>query len=100
MSKNCTKCGSIPDFVEKDFRKYLLKLSKVKGSGRYYRGEEYQLTTFVLYKCSECNVFFEYAHHYYSDPESTMGLARDEDDWYVLRRINNKRKEELLEKLN
>jgi uncharacterized C2H2 Zn-finger protein len=88
----------IPDRVDEDskinkFRKLLVPEGK---NGSYYRGESLQLTTFQLLKCPECETFYEDAHYYYSDPESTMGLGRDEDDWYVLKRLTKKEADVLI----
>ncbi len=96
--KDCKTCEMIPDRVEEDskiskFRKLLVPEGK---KGRYYRGESLQLTTFQLLKCTECGTFFEDAHYYYSDPKSTMGLDRDEDDWYVLKRLTKKETDDLV----
>lgn len=33
-------------------------------------------------------LYYEDTHHYYSDPESIMGMDRDEDDWYTLARLS------------
>lgn len=98
--KDCSICNQIPERVEEDskiikFRKLLIHTRK---EGSYYRGESLQLTTFQLLKCPECGTWYEDAHYYYSDPESTMGLGRDEDDWYVLKRLTNEEANELLNK--
>ncbi len=100
MSNTCSICNKMPERVEGDKKiaKFRKKLEKL-GDGRYYRGEEMQLSTFNLLKCSECNTYYEDGHHYYSDPESTMGLGRDEDDWYTLIRLSETAAQKLLAKL-
>ena len=101
MGNKCKICNKIPERVdgEKDINKFRKFLVKVEGSGRYYRGESMQLSTFCLLQCSECKIYYEDGHHYYSDPESTMGLGRDEEDWYMLRRIDKEEAEKLKSKL-
>ena len=69
------------------------QLKQLEGSGHYYRGEEYQLSVFEILQCPECGTYYEDTHHYYSDPESIMGLARDEDDWYTLARLSTEKAE-------
>lgn len=87
----CTVCGDIPEMLtirsESHLAQCLAPLTRLEGEGRYYRGSEMQLSTFRLVKCPACTTYFELTHSYYSDPESTMGLYRDEDDWYELHRL-------------
>jgi hypothetical protein len=90
MNNNCSNCGEIPDTVEKteDIAKYRKKLHSVKGAGHYYRGESLQLSNYKLLQCPSCSTYFEDGHHFYSDPESTMVLGRDEDEWFRLIRLS------------
>jgi len=101
MKITCEICKKIPERVDgaNKINKFRNLLVKIEGSGRYYRGESLQLSTFSLLKCPECGTYYEDGHHYYSDPESTMGLGRDEDDWYCLERLNDEWKETLKSKL-
>jgi len=101
MKNNCHNCNS------KDYNKtsatqskFLNKLEKLDGRGRYYRGAECQLTTFLLYSCPKCKKVYEYGHFYYSDPESTMGLGRDEDEWDSITKLNREKIKERKEQLN
>jgi ribosomal protein L37AE/L43A len=100
---DCPHCGDIPEYkLEDDLKglpKHLSLLKALKGNGRYYRGETLQLTTYQLYQCEKCEVYYEYGHHYYSDPESTMGLYREEDDWWVLKRLDEENAEKRLKGL-
>ncbi len=101
-SDTCSVCKNIPMRVDEKMgiEKYRSMLIKISGFGKYYRGEEYQLSEYKILKCPECEIYYEDAHHYYSDPESTMGLARDEDDWFILTRLDEKTAEKLLNDLN
>ncbi|MBK8395682.1 MAG: hypothetical protein IPL26_10640 [Leptospiraceae bacterium] len=47
-----------------------------------------QLSKYRLLQCPQCKQYFEDGHHFYSDPESTMGLGRDEDEWFRLTRLS------------
>jgi len=102
MSNSCSKCKEIPESVDgiRKINKFKKLLTEVGGTGRYYRGEEMQLSMFDLLKCPECGTYYENGHHYYSDPESTMGLGRDEDEWFILRRLSVEAAQKLLKKLN
>jgi len=97
----CRICKTIPDNVGQaaDIDTHRQKLTKIAGQGHYYRGEEYQLSKFSLRQCPECDTYYEDAHHYYSDPQSTMGLARDEDDWVLLTRLRAEQASERLQQL-
>ena len=99
--KKCNNCKDIPPLEEKlnKMKLYRKKLTQL-GSGRYYRGQDLQLSTFTLWQCADCKTYFEDSHHYYSDPESTMGLGRDESDWYNFRRLKADKAKILLEKIN
>ena len=68
---NCSTCKEIPERVDGDekIEKFRKILDKVEGKGKYYRGEEYQLSTFSLLKCPECGIYYEDGHHFYSDPD-------------------------------
>ena len=100
-SKKCPNCSSIPDHEEepKSIDRHRNKLKRIGGGGRYYRGDSLQLSTFNLYICPECGDFFEDGHHFWSDPESTMGLYREEEDWFVLKRLDRETAIELLERV-
>lgn len=89
----CPTCGDIPDSLSghlpdpaEQIEHFKKKLTPLPGKSSYYRGSG-QLTEFQLMQCPTCSTYFEDAHYYYSDPESTMGLCRDEDDWFVLERL-------------
>ncbi|MEA5417993.1 hypothetical protein VB712_02080 [Spirulina sp. CCNP1310] len=91
----CPTCGEIPDSLSghlpnsaEQLKICKTKLTLLPGDGHYYRGESGQLTEFKLMQCPTCSTYFEDAHHYYSDPQSTMGLRRDEDDWLALERLS------------
>ena len=89
LKSDCSICKDISILVKdrKIILEFAKSLNKV-GTGRYYRGEEYQLSEFKLLQCTECQIYFGDAHHYYSDPQSTMGMARDEHDWFNLHRLS------------
>jgi hypothetical protein len=84
----CPICKNIPERVEisKEIAQFKAQLIALEGCGEYYRGS--QLSTFNLLQCPHCKSYYEDSHHFYSDPESIMGLAREEDDWYVLTRLS------------
>jgi len=90
----CPTCGEISDSLSshlpnqaEQIERFKNKLTSLPGNSSYYRGSG-QLTEFKLLQCPICSTYFEDAHYYYSDPESTMGLGRDEDDWFVLDRLS------------
>ncbi len=90
----CPTCGKIPDYLsghtaknEQQIQRFKKKLTPLPGASTYYR-ESGNLTRFKLMQCPTCGTYFEDAHHYYSDPQSTMGLGRDEDDWLALERLS------------
>lgn len=88
----CKICHKIPANIsrnDKAIARAQKKLTPIPGGGVYYRGESCQLTRFQLFRCPSCDTHYEYVHYFYSDPESTMGLGRDEDDWYVLSRLDS-----------
>lgn len=88
--ESCRICQNIPDYSEDSKRlQFTPKLKRLKGRGEYYRGEEYQLSVFTLLQCPQCGTYYEETHHYYSDPQSIMGMVRDEDDWYALERLSD-----------
>ncbi|TVQ60085.1 MAG: hypothetical protein EA366_03930 [Spirulina sp. DLM2.Bin59] len=101
----CPTCGDIPNYLPgysskgmqriKGFRK---RLKAIPGANTYYRNSG-NLTRFKLRRCPTCGTYFEDAHHYYSDPQSTMGLGRDEDDWYALERLSAEVAEKRLRQL-
>lgn len=97
----CENCASIADYErnEKLIPGHLKKLTKLKGRGNFYRGEEYQRSDYWLHQCPECKGYFQHVHDFYSDPKSTMGLGRDEDDWWYLGRMNENEAKERLEGL-
>ena len=99
MHSRCPNCNFIKATITEPraIERCRSRLKPVPGQGRYYRGEEYQLSLFRLWQCPECSDHFEDAHHFYSDPQSTMGLARDEEEWFNFSRLTP---EELAERLD
>ena len=93
-SHDCPCCDKLPEYLKEEKPKEMVELLNgliaVEGKGSYYRGESLQLTTFRLYQCPECQTYYEYGHHFWSDPQSTMGLYREEDDWWVFKRLEGK----------
>ena len=98
----CSICKDISERVsdEAEIANYRKKLKEIAGQGRYYRGETYQLSVFRLLQCPQCDTYYEDGHHFYSDPESTMGLGRDEDDWYLLIKLSESKANERLKQLD
>ncbi|HNT78530.1 MAG TPA: hypothetical protein PKH77_26260 [Anaerolineae bacterium] len=86
----CPQCQHTPRYMknEREIARLKQRLTAIAGEGHYYRGEECQLSEFRLLQCPDCGVYYEDGHHYYSDPESTMGLARDEEDWYAMEKLD------------
>lgn len=84
-NKSCTICINRPSEKEHyDSLNYFTdKLTPISPKGRYYRGEDSQLTEFIISKCPECGAIYDIRTYYYSDPESSMGMGRDEKEWYT-----------------
>jgi len=96
----CATCGSLPPSTlsQPEITRGKDRLRLLARNGRYYRRSG-DLTEFDLHQCPLCGAFFECAHHHYSDPESTMGMGRDESDWYELERLGRKQAIERLKDL-
>ncbi len=97
----CHKCKSTSRYVQNETEIARLKqrLNAIAGEGHYYRGEDCQLSEFRLFQCPDCGTYYEDGHYYYSDPESTMGLARDEEDWYAMYKLDAEEAAERLRQL-